>query len=610
MKLSLYKQLVRNGEDSEAIFNPGEMGAKLFDVKTEGMLRLNPDFGRMLCLLSVNNLGCLVYVIKPLFSRQGDYRALVAAVPRKAALAVGGDLPAIVRDMADTLANDDDTAKMAHWFQKEYAEQDFAWDIPGQRSRYAFRLYKGNGAATLLGAALLQDSYRNYEGVFILPDHMRDIVRQEAMDDLTGSKTPAAAVVIPPVEQCRRAGCSLAIDGKAFDQPILRHVGETLKITLKREGCVDQEMKAKISNAVENVALADNLDWKLKVYVHCFDVVGEDDQPIRDGKAKLEIAGQTGVNKREQYIEVPEGKAQKARLTVTREGYETKTLTTDLTKLTKDSPLKIKLKRERRTTIYKVAGTKVTFELERTDEEAALSPLPDYEVGDVKDGVVTLRRKATARKSGKKGTTNGKRATLADMAAEGYDERGGDEKGSKPLRVSKWAIYRLLAGLFVGLVIGLGTGWWAGARYGKQAVREEMEQQRQAQEKRKQQETDSIMRRAIINYLDSVPNWKQKEMDSLFNGKLKGLYDALNTYDFTTVQSRGEELQLGESKQWQVLDSVLDRMNEKPAYREKLFEITKNGEGDKKFFSPDGTITFATLFAKLEEARNQVDSVK
>ena len=38
--------------------------------------------------------------------------------------------------------------------------------------------------------------------------------------------------------------------------------------------------------------------------------------------------------------------------------------------------------------------------------------------------------------------------------------------------------------------------------------------------------------------------------------------------------------------------------------------ITKNGEGDKKFFSPDGTITFATLFAKLEEARNQVDSVK
>ena len=51
MKLSLYKQLVRNGEDSEAIFNPGEMGAKLFDVKTEGMLRLNPDFGRMLCLL-------------------------------------------------------------------------------------------------------------------------------------------------------------------------------------------------------------------------------------------------------------------------------------------------------------------------------------------------------------------------------------------------------------------------------------------------------------------------------------------------------------------------------------------------------------------------------
>lgn len=610
MKLSLYKQLVRNGEDSEAIFNPGEMGAKLFDVKTEGMLRLNPDFGRVLCMLSVNNLGCLVYVIKPLFSRQGDYRALVAAVPKQVALAAAGDLPAIVRDMADTLANDDDTAKMARWFQKDYAEQDFAWDIPGQRSRYAYRLYKANGAATLLGAALLQDNYRNYEGVFILPDHMRDIVRQEAMDDLSGSKTPAAAIVIPPVEQCRRAGCSLAIDGKAFDRPVLRHVGETLKITLKREGCVDQEMKAKVGSTVENVVLADNMEWLLKVYVHCFDIVGEDDLPIRDGKAGLEIVGQTGVNKREQYIALPEGKARKARLTVTREGYEPKTLTADLTKLTKDSPLKIKLKRERRTTIYKIAGTKVVFELERTDEEVALSPLPDYEVGDVKGEVVTLRRKATTRKGGKKGSGSTTRATLADMAAEGYDKQEGGKQGGKPLKISKWSIYRLLTGLLVGLVIGLGAGWWFGANHGEQTVREEMEQQRLAQEERKRQEADSIMHLAIVNYLDSVPNWKQKEMDSLFNGKLRGMYDALNTYDFQTVRAMGEELRLGDSKQWQVLDSVLDRMNEKGAYREKLFEITKNGEGDKKFFSPDGTITFATLFAKLEEARNQVDSVK
>jgi hypothetical protein len=118
------------------------------------------------------------------------------------------------------------------------------------------------------------------------------------------------------------------------------------------------------------------------------------------------------------------------------------------------------------------------------------------------------------------------------------------------------------------------------------------------------------MHLAIVNYLDSVPNWKQKEMDSLFNGKLRGLYDALNTYDFATVQTRGEELRLGESKQWQALDSVINLMNEKPEYRNKLFEITKNGEGDKKFFSPDGTITFATLFTKLEEARNQADSSK
>ena len=84
-----------------------------------------------------------------------------------------------------------------------------------------------------------------------------------------------------------------------------------------------------------------------------------------------------------------------------------------------------------------------------------------------------------------------------------------------------------------------------------------------------------------------------------------------NKYDFATVQEKGQQHDLDASIQWHSLDSVLNLMNEKVEYGKKLEEITKNeGEDGRKFYSPDGTITFATLFAKLEEARNQVDSVK
>ena len=132
-----------------------------------------------------------------------------------------------------------------------------------------------------------------------------------------------------------------------------------------------------------------------------------------------------------------------------------------------------------------------------------------------------------------------------------------------------------------------------------------------AELKRNQEIADSIENVRMAAYLDSIPNWKKAELDSVFDGKLAGLYDALNTYDFATVQEKGQEHDLDVSTQWHSLDSVLSLMNEKVEYGKKLVEITKNeGEDGKKFYSPDGTITLATFMNKLEEARVAVDSQK
>ena len=192
MKLSLFSQIVKNGEDSDLVFNGGEMRNKLFDVRIEGTLKLTSDYKDCLCLLSLNPLGCMVYLIRPLFSRMGDYRALVVAVPKQVVFAAATDLPAIIRDVSRVLVKGEDTAVLAKWFEKDYGECDFDWKLPVATKRYAYRLYgpgsKVKSLDALLGTAMLQEYYGEYEGVYLLDAGSSGIIRPEAMDNLSDKK--------------------------------------------------------------------------------------------------------------------------------------------------------------------------------------------------------------------------------------------------------------------------------------------------------------------------------------------------------------------------------------------------------------------------------------
>ena len=172
MKLSLFSQIVKNGEDSDLVFNGGELRNKLFDVRIEGTLKLTSDYKEVVCLLTLNPAGCLIYLIKPLFSRMGDYRALVVAVPRQVVFASSADLPGIVREVSKVVAKGEDTAPLAKWFEKDYEERDFDWKLPVATKRYAYRKYgashKVKTLDALLGTAMLQDYYGEYEGVYLL----------------------------------------------------------------------------------------------------------------------------------------------------------------------------------------------------------------------------------------------------------------------------------------------------------------------------------------------------------------------------------------------------------------------------------------------------------
>lgn len=606
MKLALYQQLVKNGEDSKVLFNPGNIGSKIFDVKIEGVLRLNSDFKGITCMLSYNTLGCLAYVIKPLFSRLGDYRALVLAIPKQVAFAAANDIPAIVRKMAETLANGRDEQELAPCFEKDYKELDFDCDIPGQRNRYAFRCYgkgcKQGALDDLLGANLLQEDYFKYEGVFFIPVEQDGLVRKEAMDNLTANKIAAPAVLQSPTTQCQKAGCKAWVAGKEFDKPFLTRVGASVKITLKKDGCVDREEKVKVDRQVMPVALPEKIDWWRKVYAKSFSVMGEDG-PLKDSETQLDITEKVSVNKRDRFLAVPESKLGKAHLIVKHKGYEPVNKIVDLSKCSPENPLVIKLKRTRKKVSYKVAGTKVAFEMERTEEEKGNSPLQGFEVQEVKDDEVVLRSKAS-RKSEERRSDG--RTKLADFDDDDEPEEYDDEPRFK---VSRKLVTCLASGLVAGLLVGGASGWFLGNHHGEKTTMKMVEQQRLDKERQEQMRADSIISLDIVHYLDSVTPWKKVDMDSaLFQGKLNGFYDALNSYSFENVQYMGDSLNLQQSKNFHKLDSTINAMNQKPEYKQKLLEISKKPEETVPLFSRDGTITLANYLGKLEEVKKIVDS--
>ena len=591
MKLSLYSQRVRNGARNEDVYNPDEMRRKLFDVKIEGVLQLSPDSKDMLCMLSVNALGCLVFLIKPLFSRMGDYRSLVLAVPRQIVFTSAKDIPSIVDDMRRVLAEEKDEgtlerwAPLAKWFEKDYAETDFNWPLAEGGDRYAYRVY-GTGKRTLadlLGTSMLQDYYADFEGVFLLNATQVPLVRSNAMADISQKTIVAPAIVRPPRRTTIPKGAHLFVGKEEMTTPVLSHIGAKMRLALKKDHCQDMSVDFKVTEEDAQVQLPAQVVWIRKIPTNVFLLVDEEYRQIRTPGYLINIAEalpETNKN----FIFIAEDVMHKVHVKASAPGYEDNSFEIDLAKVSKEDPLKVVLQRKRSKVKYKV-GRDIVFEMARTSDLVEESPLIGYTVAEVKGNVVMLKRE------GEKEKVKGKEGT-----------------GKKNM---KWNLYRIGTGLLGGLLIGFAVGWFPGVNHGVNTRNEELEQERLAQEQMEREKADSLERMRMVAYLDSVPNWKKESFDTIFGGKLQALYHNVNYFDFDKVQQLVEDLKIEDSKQLAQLDSVIDKMNENPEYLVRLQEVTNNEDDNhQKFFSKDGTITLVNLFKHLEEARKTVDQQK
>ena len=590
MRLSLYSQTVKEGEDHEAIFNDGAMRRKITDVRVESTLQITSD-KEVVRMLSLHPMGCMVYLIKTLSGRRGDYRALIVAVPKEVAMSAAGDLPGVIESVARLMSENGDPMTLRPLFEKEYKVNDFGWSLPDASKRYAYRCY-GNGQkaktlADLLGDTVLQMEYAAYEGVYLLHEKETSLIRSEAMDNLSNHPVKQPAIVSPPLGMGMPAGCQLMLNGAPFTQPVLSYLGSRMKLQLHREGCVDHDFFFEVKRRETEVVPPSGVCWMRRISLDSLMVMDEDRQPLNLLDGVLRIQEATECDLKHGFLIIEEDKAHRVHLEYTRPGFDTFRKIDDLTKYNPQSPLMIPLSRERVDVTYKI-GQQIKFVLKRTFDKIEQSPLPEYDVVDRKDMVVKLRSKW--RKKGKK------------------DDADEDQEVVVRRPRSKWPLYRLLVGLGIGLLIGLAGGWLTGKSYGVKMVNRQMKEEAERKEQLEQMRADSLLNVQMAAYFDSIPKWKMEEMDSVFDGRLNGLYSALNTYNFVAVERIVEDRDLSGSKQWAILDSALNVINEKKEYLDQLKNITKNvDEGGTKFFSPDGTITIDIFLKKLEEAKKAVD---
>ena len=610
MKLSLYQQLVSNGEKSHTIFNPNELYSKIVDVKLEYNVNLSVMGNEILHLLLVREEGCLIYSIQKVSTRSGDYNAFILGIPMPILFSAVGDIASIMEQI-DRLHYDQETdvTQLKALFDKEYKEQKFNVKLPRRSKEYARRTAANIPLDTLLSTHILQTEYAKYEGVFLVSQAQAEIPWR-TVTDLTSHPLTTPVLVSPPAKSRKEGAknCTVFINEEKMTQSVLCHEGDIIQLRLHREGFADIIQNYPVTKGGK-IILPDNIQWMKIVPQDTFHVTCEGDSSDNPQGIAITIQG-AETDAQQQCFLIPEGQTNNVSIMVTRQDYEPKTLKNiNLNNYSPLTRLEIPLKRERKTITYKVKGQNISFELKRTSQELRTSPLPGYVVEAQKGDTITLKQENTSFFKGWQQKQEQESTSLMPVhdttaATDQTEEREHSKRrGKRWFNISKWNRIRILTGLLSGLIIGGLVGEWHGRWAEKQAA--------EAERVRQIAEADSIQRMNIINYLDTIPKWRKAEMDTIFGGKLNGMYDSLNYFNLDKVYWRAEELGIATSKQLERIDSAKDAMTQDSEYYKKVKEMTHNEDSTgREFFSKDGTITLNNLFEHLKKAQQEAEQAK
>lgn len=491
------------------------------DIRTDlQMVNFVPGRTSGVYMLTFDRNGCYFYIPRPISGRGSDCVYGCIYIPSSIAISETELARIIEEAAAEVNKSTYDTNKLNVLFSKVYPPKlAMAYQASPVAGRYAYRLYNTGSLSTLLGGCLYQPDYPAYKAVFFI-DAASGVTCPQGVN-LTGHPLVGYYLLNAPQPV---NGFNAWLNGQQRLPQIVQ--GGRYNIVWKRPGYEDITKSMEVVR--DNLPIPQPTRGEFKIYVRkeAFRVLDDKGKPVPVGEYTLTVDGKPVTGGQ---VAVPENGTIKVEVSSRHGWFDTISEEMRTTPTTPSYPVKVQYK----TPVYE-------FEVTGADglPLKLYIPMRPPVTKSPLDGYTAFQ---PISESGSNRLTKKTPAPMGSGVRNNVTNKNEKKSSFNPLY-----IVAVVAGLIIGA-----AGCW-GVQY---FLGDKQEEEVEASDDFSSDDTGSLSgtSQAAIDYLDNNSSW---DKDSLANYvETKGLYEALNTYDFKTAVNKLNSLGAG-SRVTKLLDAI------------------------------------------------------
>lgn len=340
----------RQGPQEILSVNDGEWDRKVVDIGDTLKIFSSEDKDKFALFMSFSENGTYLTIAKFIPGRPGEYLAAWIYVPNN--LDVEGEmLESLIKEIKQSMLSNK-IEGLKELFLKEYPLTIGASFIPSSNDRkYAFRNTTFFALKKIIGPNRYQSYYSPYNAIILYGDDSMQI-NDQSIVDLSQQPLKESFIFCPPVKRDIPTGVSVHLNQRGlslFKQPIRVEKGNNVEVVFVRRGFDNIPYTTSVHENEQICGIPSKWEWNLTVESSWFKVIDCDSSRDLTDKAIIRI------NDKELHknssIKLTESEAQKASVSISVEGYETKLENVNFLNNTNQT---FKLNREERSNTWRI----------------------------------------------------------------------------------------------------------------------------------------------------------------------------------------------------------------------------------------------------------------
>ena len=514
-------------------------------------------------LLQKIESGHVIRVICPNAGRN-DYICASIYVPWNIVIS-GKELSSIVSSTRDEIMSwrkETSKLRLTELFSKKYDVVDFQrMDHCESSSSIAYRYYGDYYQLHELLENIEQPYYSNYKFIFLVNNNSNILLKTG--DDLTKKDLVETTIVTPPGEI---DGFAPYIGNTMFNKPLRVAIGESITLSWIRKGYKTISKTTKVTQKDVKLTYPQINEHEVEIPFATIRVYDEKNRMLNADNYRLRINGKS-LEQGGEKVYVNFTSLKNVRIDVTPNDTDRYEVSSDTYDFSKGGYFNVQLER-----------VQLTYEFQFPLKNGMYVPAK-----------FTFRSRLNS-------------CPFKDYNIDGSDNIKTKEMGTnylKIIRFSKSKIIKLSILVFTILMVGIGAGLYISDYFYQKEISDYKRQistltsdlnnakksKLVGQQDSKKQEQQNWNQ--IIDYLDNNNKWERSAMEKF--SAIRGLWDALNNYEFENILQYKEELK--ESKAFTKLVKAIKA-------NKRSFNVTYCNEGDT-------TITISKYIEKLGKGNNQ-----